>query len=629
MGCIRCLHPLVKGRIADGSAGLFPQTFTTPDPPEVTEVSPAPPAVEVHGPEPEPHSPTVLQTLREEPESLVGSPNPDTLNNISPLITEGEVMHATMTDVQKAIEQLGRHDGDGSRSFSFASSRGDGDSTDRDSATDTEGEVDGWHLNARQRLAENSRIVNEESAGPSTPMRLSAPPIEVELSDESDAEDDDPGSRLQDEPPYIRSHPHIPEEEEEDAQPSIKVNPLNRSVELDPGTPVLASDTFIVPSPGTVIDDLPTATIPQKSFLKEQDQGVRAVSPEPHPTPTRSSDSEIKFGQQPEVSPAQIPLPTSPQPVNGISLSSPPSTPPPVVSPVPMFPISRTNTASERVRTPIFQQPGTPASTITSIGIQQALGTPTKPQSPFRPRSSETPLLEKPAPPSKPPAEWTVEEVVDWLKGKGIDQGTCDKFIGTCASFVARFHGADIPPEQDITGDVLLELDLELLKTEIGIVAFGKRKRIANAIAELKNPPTTPEPELTAHPESLFSHSRSISSVQGFSLNSPTFSASAAPASATGSQTLFGFYQSDSPKTVEDAKSLIPDTPRSIRLGRESDSGSVHDSSETLNRASSRSSIIGLGIQLTSKFQASVVRGKSNCRILMLPEFCRKADHRS
>lgn len=353
-------------------------------------------------------------------------------------------MHATMTDVQKAIEQLGRHDGDGSRSFSFASSHGDGDGdwTDRDSATDIEGEADGWHL--RQRLAETSRRYNEGSAAPSTPMRVSAPPIEVELSDESETEDGGHNSRSYDESPYIRRHPHIPEEEEEEVRPTTKTNPLNRSVDLDPGTPVVASDVYLVPSPGTVVDDLPTATPHDKSFPGEPDQAPRAASPEPDSTSTRESEPEAKLGLLLEgVSPAQIPLPTSPQPVEGITLSSPPSTP---HSPVPMLPVFSTNTPLERARTPIFQQPSTPSSsTITSFGIQQTLGTPTKSQSPFPPRPNETPHLERPAPPHKPPGEWAVEEVVDWLKGKGIDQGTCDKFIGTRALFVVRFRGADIP----------------------------------------------------------------------------------------------------------------------------------------------------------------------------------------
>jgi SAM domain (Sterile alpha motif) len=44
--------------------------------------------------------------------------------------------------------------------------------------------------------------------------------------------------------------------------------------------------------------------------------------------------------------------------------------------------------------------------------------------------------------------------------------------------------------ELEITGDVLLELDVNLLKTEFGITAFGKRTRIANAISELRRPPS-------------------------------------------------------------------------------------------------------------------------------------------
>jgi hypothetical protein len=34
------------------------------------------------------------------------------------------------------------------------------------------------------------------------------------------------------------------------------------------------------------------------------------------------------------------------------------------------------------------------------------------------------------SPTRKSPAEWTVEEVVDWLKLKGFDRPICDKFVG-------------------------------------------------------------------------------------------------------------------------------------------------------------------------------------------------------
>jgi len=441
---------LNKGRTATGSVGLFPQSFTSPNPPEAI---PTFPVNEAHESEPEPHSPTVLQPLQEVSEtSPKGTPDPDPPSTSTPRTIDGEVMHATMTDVQKAIEQLGRHDADGTRSFSFASSRGegDGDWTDRDSATDTDGEIDGWHLNARQRLAENSRMINEGSAGPSTPMRISAPPIEVELSDESEAEDDENPPRVHDDSRYLRKHSHISEEEEVDSQTSTKVKPSDPSVGFDPSTPVMASDAYIVPSPGTIVDDLPTATPRKKSFFEEQEEGLWVVplesisklAPEPEP--------EAKLEPQPErVPPAQIPLPKSPSPMNSFLPSPSPSTPASVAAPIPRPSIALINTPSERSRTPIFQPPGTPSSpTITSFGIQQALGSPTKPQSPFRPQESQTPL-EKPTSPqlsnSKPPAQWAVEEVVHWLKEKGIDQDTRDKFIGILILSKIKVCSVDVP----------------------------------------------------------------------------------------------------------------------------------------------------------------------------------------
>ena len=451
MGCSP--SSLNKGRTATSVVGLFPQSFTTPDPPGAATASPP---IEVHGPEPDSNLLIALQTMQGDPETgSVGSPNPDPVSTSTPGTADGEVMHATMTDVQKAIEQLGRHDADGSRSFSFASSRGDadgdGDWTDRESATDTEGEIDGWHLNARQRLAEKSRMVNEESAGPSTPMRMSAPPIEVELSDESEAEaeDEELSPQLYVESPYPRSHPHIPEEEEDDAQSSKKLKSSNLPVDLEPGTPVMASDVYIVPSPAVVVDDLPTATIPGKSFVKEQDHQPTGASPEPDPTTMPEPELEVRPDPRSvQVPPAQIPLPTSPSRMNGLSPSPPPTTPPPIASPIPVSPFALTNGSSERARTPIFHPPGTPSSsTITSIGIQQALGTPTKPRSTFRsPAASfEKPVLSSPSP-SKPPTGWAVEEVVDWLKDKGIDQGTCDKFIGMCTLSRVRVHRANVLP---------------------------------------------------------------------------------------------------------------------------------------------------------------------------------------
>ena len=44
-------------------------------------------------------------------------------------------------------------------------------------------------------------------------------------------------------------------------------------------------------------------------------------------------------------------------------------------------------------------------------------------------------------------------------------------------------------PGHDITGDVLLELDLNMLK-ELDITAFGQRMRLSVAINELRRPPS-------------------------------------------------------------------------------------------------------------------------------------------
>ncbi|KAF8489479.1 hypothetical protein F5888DRAFT_1808828 [Russula emetica] len=67
------------------------------------------------------------------------------------------------------------------------------------------------------------------------------------------------------------------------------------------------------------------------------------------------------------------------------------------------------------------------------------------------------------------PIEWTVEETVNWLRSKGFEDTVCEKFI-----------------EQETTGDALLNLNATSLKTEIGIDAYGRRFRIANAIDDLR-----------------------------------------------------------------------------------------------------------------------------------------------
>lgn len=85
---------------------------------------------------------------------------------------------------------------------------------------------------------------------------------------------------------------------------------------------------------------------------------------------------------------------------------------------------------------------------------------------------------------SKPPSAWTIDDVVSWARAKGFDELVCSKFIGPLCA--AAMIDAD-RTEHEITGDLLLDLDVNLLK-ELDIPQFGKRLRIAQAIAEIRRP---------------------------------------------------------------------------------------------------------------------------------------------
>lgn len=77
---------------------------------------------------------------------------------------------------------------------------------------------------------------------------------------------------------------------------------------------------------------------------------------------------------------------------------------------------------------------------------------------------SNNPILK-----SKPIEEWSSKQVAVWLTSIGFDQAVADDF-----------------QDQEITGDILLELTLDSLK-ELQIDTFGKRFKIHSAINVLKN----------------------------------------------------------------------------------------------------------------------------------------------
>ncbi|KAJ7610817.1 hypothetical protein FB45DRAFT_941703 [Roridomyces roridus] len=433
-----------RGRNLLGRVGLFPQSYTTTAPPAATEATAAAPAeatatstTSTAPPSEGSTASTPLQSLAEEPESSEVSPVspvPQIYLNGGEGDPNGEVMKATMTDVQKAIEQLGNRNNESSsnidrddRSFSFASTH-DGRTDDEDETDFDVSEGEGWHKGARRKLAEKARQAVKDaeeldrifSSGPS---RLVAPPISVELSDDSEDEDDHEHDNTFAGSP-LREHPYIPEEEEPSENEHTDQLGRMRAMEDEPAT--ATANTFSVPVPPTPVSP-GDASYPPPTAI--------ALPPpvEREPTPVRE--------------PVVIPTVGLPSPAPSAALTS-----------------KHSSIASSAAGGLVPSKP----SSVTSAPLSAVSEGKRRDDSGHGSGSGGSANGT-----GKHPSEWTVEEVVDWLKGKGFDEDVCDKFT-----------------EQEITGDVLLDLDVNLLKTEIGIMAFGKRMRIANAIVDLRRPPS-------------------------------------------------------------------------------------------------------------------------------------------
>lgn len=430
-------------------------------------------------PPPETRTPTVstpLHSLEEEPPE-----------DVAPPANETTVMAATLTDVQEAIEQLGVHgDQDAARSFSFTSTR-DGE-TDKEADTEDEagdadvpspgGDGEDWHRDARKALAERAKKENakkeDEEANnyPSSRRKSQAPPITVELSDESDAEEEDDAIRNRQHDIHPHHHkfsasvgtPRSPDVSFNDSTTSeatleplqlpisLNSNINNRSSQVAPLTPTSLSRPTSPPQEVTVVDTpfvaQPMPQTPGSATTTRFQQSVLLPSHLAEvstalPSPAISSTGGAALA-------ANIPLPNSPSLMNGIVMSQiPPSFAP---SPQRQPQLSKT------------QDPVTPPQAM-------------KPPEPDAADSLK----------QTHPSEWSIEQVVEWLKSKNVDEATCAKFIGLLQPLCYVVYCSPCDTEHEITGDVLLELDVNLLK-ELHIPAFGKRMRISNAILELRRP---------------------------------------------------------------------------------------------------------------------------------------------
>ncbi|KAI5117045.1 hypothetical protein M0805_007902 [Coniferiporia weirii] len=541
-----------QGRNLFGKVGLFPQSYTTSD---SSVLQPQPPS-QVNGKDTAdalPAAPVPTPDEKTEVTSVTSGGDKKAEEGGEPYGDRNEdgVMKATMTDVQEAIEQLGRNDRDGGGSFSFASTR-DGDTTDRELDTDRETDSEAWHKGARSNLAEKARqqqeLLRQEQAAydaelqlhaPIITAHLSEPPIDFEMSDESEGEGEDEP----DEPIHAptadtlfphRDHAHISEEEEDEE------NTVNSQANGHPIAPYTAnhepesepepSDSFVVPE----TDDAevqPPITARQVSFPPKADidagmtTGAELATKKPQPGNSTSNTTQVQ--SLPQFLPAPLLTPTSPNSLAAAQQSS-----------------EKYATSASLPRA-IF------ALDQDGMGLPHALPSPPTSQNGTLPSQSKAPTS---------PSDWSVEEVVEWARSKGFDNSVCDKFI-----------------EHEITGDVLLELDANILKTELEIHAFGKRTRIAKEIAELRRPPSI----LSSAP---IVHSRTIS--QSISLPSSAHNSLSSPMATVMS--------SESPPQPGDITASPMDT-----LRRDSDPGSFLRASEPEQdheSATLNNSILGLGI---------------------------------
>ncbi|KAI1795003.1 hypothetical protein LXA43DRAFT_993043 [Ganoderma leucocontextum] len=622
-----------QGRNPAGRVGLFPQSYTSTTPPTSSTVA-FPDADEA-----QPSSSALLQTLAEESESVTphgDGPSP-TENERDRKASQGDVMmRATLTDVQKAIEQLGRRDGDGSRSFSFTSSHGDyseRSETETDDDRDTDAEDDGrWHKDARAKLAMRAQRENEERQAREAEeqLRVMIPPIDVEVSDESDMEDDD----MRTSPRKPRPYSQITEEEEDaDGEESPTKEPMASGVVQAHHS----SESFIVPSDRYLVTDdtdLRTATattFPEPSLIPPRSDSLASRSHSPEvieappnentavPTPSPSNDpTPNPPSPEPDTSPEPAPVVAASVPMSASPLPQETETPAATVAQPAVVSVPSTLKISEQpLLTTTSVVPSPTASSFAShtrsspAGIQQALTTPATTVASLKSSTPHASGKNTPDPARNAaidPSEWTVDEVVEWLKSKGFDQGVCDQFI-----------------EQEITGDVLLELDANVLKSEIGIAAFGKRVRIMNAISEIRRPPSVedvehPEQQVAgsmltprslthsfnypasngSHRSHSHSHSHSVQSSahQSFN-NSPFGPPSPSAVNGNGQMPIAALTSPESPPANGD----FPGSPPTMaKTGwRASDPGSIHGSVVNLDEDSRGRSPVGLGFGLPSK----------------------------
>ncbi|GAA5873399.1 hypothetical protein JCM16303_001114 [Sporobolomyces ruberrimus] len=493
-----------QGRNPRGEVGLFPQSYTTKERPEAG-------ALEGTSTESEAQPEAVSST---EP---LDQPPPPPLYGVAPpsAITSRERLGANDVPDRLSPSAAGARSGNRPPSLSSSSRRNSTASAgdDEDDSASLLRVSTGSGPNHRAALAQKA-MENAEEAAREEQERAerrkkedeeayervrNAGLIEgLQLSDESDDEDEEPLSR---------SYPVVPngglsrqasKEETERLSPhksisrtSSNASSNKRRDRANTQPSIYAESTYsqsslAPPLPETTVPPLPGPAVTAADALFDESTPkdltpVRSREEEPpvSSSPALSASRELEPPASPTISLQQAP--GEPTETTRESISRPQT---PLPAPSPSLATVGEFTTPKHVPVPLpipahaVALPAALASPTTSqaSGLDQSrassrLGTALTGETSPGPSVRGGVNTDKDSTRGLPtdPATWSVDEVVEWARQKGFDNLTLGKFA-----------------EHEISGDVLLEMDVAMLK-EIDLIAFGRRVHIYNAIKELKS----------------------------------------------------------------------------------------------------------------------------------------------
>ena len=413
----------------------------------------------------------VLQPLTEESE-----PEASGVNTLSPLPKNSTTSLLNSDYYHHHHTELFR-DGENSEN-----SDADFDLSDFDGTTEINGNGasgEDWRKAARRKLVAKAKRAVEEAEKLESMMgvnengrRAAAPPIEVDFSDESEVEDDAGLTRSSN---FRRDHRHsIPDEDgnlgtngEVTAATNGTHHPMSRDVfvPLEDETDIPTATKLSFSAPQTPV---PTDPLPKESEEKtpiEKDISPRSISPPTDVEATAATngaryslsnhvfvppndDTHIPTTTKPSFSASQTPAPTEPLPEEPEDKS-------PIEKDIHSSPISPPTMTLPSINQ-ILKGSSTPVRAIvnglpspTSVGHHHNISSKHNNMTSSNSSLQAQPQQQQPNGTSvstgsasipvsttvqgrneTPPMEWSIKEVIDWLKSKGFDQNTCDKFNG-------------------------------------------------------------------------------------------------------------------------------------------------------------------------------------------------------